>query len=254
MGKAKKAGAKAGAKTKRIKVAGADGPENINPDLEKLVRPIEDAEPDPKNARRHSTRGIASIARSLKEYGQNKPIVVDAAGIIKAGNGTYEAAKQLGWSRLAMVTFHGSKARATGYAIADNRTGELSAWDEGQLAADIEELVAEYGDDFDTQEIGFTAGELAKLLGIGESASASEEAERAGDATEEPDEEETDEDEEAGEKDAGPAVDVFSCALSGPDMKTLKKAMRRAKKAGARTEAAQLKALAVAYLDGDRDE
>jgi hypothetical protein len=241
-------------KPRKIKVAGEEGPERINPDLIELVRPIDAAKLDPKNARRHSTRGIESIARSLKEYGQNKPIVVDAAGIIKAGNGTYEAAKKLGWSRLAMVTFRGSKAKATGYAIADNRTGELSAWDEGQLAADIEELVTEYGDDFDTQEIGFTAGELAKLLGIGESASASEEAETAGDATEEPDEDD-DGDEDAGEKDEGPAVDVFSVALSGPDMKTLRKAMRRAKKAGARTEAAQLRSIAAAYLDreGDRD-
>lgn len=252
MKKTKRTKRKPARAARKIKV---DGKENINPDLEKLIRDIGEAKPDPKNARRHSARGVTSIARSLKEYGQNKPIVVDEAGFIKAGNGTYEAAKSLGWERLAMVTFHGTKARATGYAIADNRTSELSAWDEGQLAADIEDLVSEYGDDFDTQEIGFTAAELAKLLGIGESADASEEAEEAGSTADDAGDDE-EEDDPPREKEVTPGMDVFSVALSGPDTKTLRKAMRKAKKAGAKTEAAQLTTIAAAYLDrdGDRDE
>ena len=60
---------------------------------------IKTLKPDPGNARRHDKRNLQAIADSLNQFGQRKPIVVTADGIVLAGNGTLEAAKLLGWGR-----------------------------------------------------------------------------------------------------------------------------------------------------------
>ena len=57
--------------------------------------------PDPANARRHPERNLEQIKASLRRFGQQKPIVVDAANVVRAGNGTLAAAKSLGWTTIA---------------------------------------------------------------------------------------------------------------------------------------------------------
>ena len=52
---------------------------------------------DERNARKHDERNIQAILDSLKEFGQQKPIVIDENNSVIAGNGTVIASKQLGW-------------------------------------------------------------------------------------------------------------------------------------------------------------
>jgi len=65
--------------------------------------PLAEIHVDPKNARAHDDRNLAAIKGSYEQFGQQKPIVVDKAGKILAGNGQYEGAKALGWTHLAVV-------------------------------------------------------------------------------------------------------------------------------------------------------
>ena len=58
-------------------------------------RKIADLSEDPANARTHSERNIDAIVASLRRFGQQKPIVVDSNGVVRAGNGTLVAAKAL---------------------------------------------------------------------------------------------------------------------------------------------------------------
>ena len=97
-------------------------------------------EQDPRNARRHPERNLESIQASLNRFGQQKPIVVDADGVIVAGNGTFAAAKALGWKSIDVVRtkLRGPEARA--FAIADNRTAELAEWDAAELRKQLDEL------------------------------------------------------------------------------------------------------------------
>ena len=81
---------------------------------------------DPRNARRHPERNLESIKASLNRFGQQKPIVVDADGVIVAGNGTYAAAAALGWKSIDVVCTKLRGAEARAFAIADNRTAEPS--------------------------------------------------------------------------------------------------------------------------------
>ena len=103
-------------------------------------RPIASLTPDPHNARTHDADNLAAITGSLKAFGQQKPIVVDLRGVVLAGNGTLAAARSLGWTEVDVVETDLSGAAATAYAIADNRTGELSQWDYQALALTLEQL------------------------------------------------------------------------------------------------------------------
>lgn len=91
--------------------------------------PLDQLKPDPQNARGHDERNISSIMFSLKRFGQRKPIVADVKGVIAAGNGTYEAAKRLGWKTIQVVRTELTGAELDAYKIADNRTTDLSSWD-----------------------------------------------------------------------------------------------------------------------------
>src|SRR5690606_25778 len=79
-------------------------------------------------------------------YGQRKPVVVRAATrTVIAGNGTMRAALALGWAEIAAVFVDDDAATATGYAIADNRTAELAAWDNTALSELLRTLEQEAG-------------------------------------------------------------------------------------------------------------
>ena len=96
---------------------------------------------DPRNARKHNDRNIQSIATSLKEFGQRRPLIVTSDNVVVAGNGTLQAAKTLGWTQVAVTRFPSDdpvKVRA--YAIADNRTAELAEWDEAVLLETLSDL------------------------------------------------------------------------------------------------------------------
>jgi DNA modification methylase len=109
---------------------------------------------DPTNARKHDSKNLDAIAGSLKLFGQRKPIVVTAANVIVAGNGTVEAAKSLGWSEVSIVRIpvDWTPEMVKAYALADNRTAELAEWDAKILADQLIELDAV---GWDVSEFGF---------------------------------------------------------------------------------------------------
>lgn len=104
---------------------------------------IADLTSDPANARKHDGSNIQAIADSLRRFGQVKPIVIDAAGVVRAGNGTLEAAKVLGWEAIQCRRVELKGAEATAYAIADNRTTDMSEFDDQKLAAQLQSLLSE---------------------------------------------------------------------------------------------------------------
>lgn len=114
--------------------------------------PLSTLKLDPKNARKHNPKNIKAIKGSLEAFGQQKPIVVDTKGIIIAGNGTYVAAKELGWEKIDVVETTLDKTKAKAFALADNRTAELAEWDDGFLDLALKELTEV---NFDLGAIGF---------------------------------------------------------------------------------------------------
>jgi ParB-like chromosome segregation protein Spo0J len=107
---------------------------------------------DPANARKHGKKNLDSIKGSLAKFGQQKPIVVNAENVVVAGNGTLQAAKELGWKEINIVRTDLKGSDITAFGIADNRTSELAEWDDDVLKELLEGLKAE---DFDLSAIGF---------------------------------------------------------------------------------------------------
>jgi site-specific DNA-methyltransferase (adenine-specific) len=119
---------------------------------------IKDLTPDPANARQHDEKNLKAIQGSLKEFGQRKPIVITEAGVIVAGNGTVEAAKRLGWTKIDAVRVPGdwTPEQTKAFALADNRTAELASWSPEVLASQLVELEAA---GFQIEEFGFEVQE-----------------------------------------------------------------------------------------------
>jgi hypothetical protein len=126
--------------------------------------PIGSVSPDPANVRRHPERNVEAIVASLRRFGQQRPILVDEDGIVRAGNGTLAAAKELGWDTIRIVRTTLRDSEATAYAIADNRTALLAEWDDDALK---ETLRALEGEGFDLDAAGWNQHELDALLGSG---------------------------------------------------------------------------------------
>ena len=124
--------------------------------------PIDSISLDPANLRRHPTRNLAAIVDSLKRFGQQRPILVDAAGIVRAGNGTLMAAKQLGYKEIEIIRSELKGSEATAYAIADNRTAELAEWETDALAQTLSALQMEDEELFEAT--GFDAKELDAMV------------------------------------------------------------------------------------------
>lgn len=135
---------------------------NIHESLLPLAVDIDQLVPLDGNPRRGD---IDAIASSYAEFGQIKPIVVkpngDGTFIIIAGNHQFEAAKKLGWDKIAVVQYDVDDKRAIAFALADNRTMELG-YTEPEL---LNEMVMEISDYYPElmDGLGWDEFELAEL-------------------------------------------------------------------------------------------
>ena len=89
---------------------------------------------DKRNARKHDERNIEEIKRSLQEFGQHRPFVVQrGTNKVIVGNGMLDAMLALGMTEGDAYFVDDDEETSIRRALADNRTGELAAWDMGTL-------------------------------------------------------------------------------------------------------------------------
>ncbi|MCX6131628.1 MAG: ParB/Srx family N-terminal domain-containing protein, partial [Proteobacteria bacterium] len=112
---------------------------------------------DPANARKHDKKNLDAIKGSLARFGQQKPIVVSKDNVVIAGNGTLAAARELGWSEIEVKRSKLTGVEAIAYALADNRSAELAAWDDEILGKTLHALQE---DGFPIADIGFDPGDF----------------------------------------------------------------------------------------------
>ncbi len=142
---------------------------NGHPDVE--VVPIESLVSDVANVRRRDDRARRTLDASLAQFGPARSIVIDGNDVVRAGNGTLEAAQHAGVTEVLVVKRHPnqlvavkvedwSPTEATAYSIADNRTVDLGAFDEPGLAEVLRSLQSEQ---FDLSSVGFDLSEVDQL-------------------------------------------------------------------------------------------
>ena len=128
---------------------------------------ISSLQSDHKNARRRTDRSSTLIKESISRYGAARSIVIDEENRILAGNGTIEGAKAAGIKNVRIIETDGdeiiavkrtglSEDEKVGLALADNRTSDLSEWDQ--------EMLHQLSEEHDISA-WFTADDLDELIG-----------------------------------------------------------------------------------------
>ena len=108
--------------------------------------------PYEKNTRKHETKDVDNIAKSIEKYGMCDAIGIwGDENIIVEGHGRLMACKKLGIDKVPCVRLdHLTDEERREYAIAHNATAELSVWDKDFLAEELGELdLSEFDFDFD---------------------------------------------------------------------------------------------------------
>ena len=114
---------------------------------------ISDLKPYEKNARKHEAADVAAIAKSIEAFGFNDPVGVwGPQNIIVEGHGRVMAAKQLGMTEVPCIRLDDlSDEERRAYALAHNKTAELSTWDAELLPLELADLPS-----YDMTEYGFS--------------------------------------------------------------------------------------------------
>lgn len=112
---------------------------------------IDEIKPYEKNPRKNED-SVKFVANSIKEFGFNVPIVIDADNVIVAGHTRWKAAKQLGLEKVPCIKKDDlTPAQIKAFRLADNKVGEFSQWDMELLGDELKDL----GDVFDMGDFGF---------------------------------------------------------------------------------------------------
>jgi DNA modification methylase len=122
----------------------------------------------PRNARTHSEKQVAQLARSISRFKFTNPILIDDTNMVVAGHGRLAAAKKLGMTAVPCLRLSGlSEQDKRAYMLADNKLALNAGWDRDILAIELKEL----GDlGFDLTLSGFEIGEIEIAIGAAEQA------------------------------------------------------------------------------------
>lgn len=105
----------------------------INVSIDK-IKPYENNPRDNDNA-------VEGVAKSIKAYGWQQPIVVDKDNVIIVGHTRYRAAQKLGMKTVpVLVADKLNEQQVKAYRLADNKTGENAIWDNKKLLKELESL------------------------------------------------------------------------------------------------------------------
>lgn len=115
--------------------------------------PIEQIIPYANNARKHGDTDTDAIMKSIQEFGFNDPIGV-WKDVIVEGHGRLIAAKRLGMETVPVIRLdYLSDEQRKAYALAHNKTAELSVWDFGVLDSELRSIGDINMADFGFEEI-----------------------------------------------------------------------------------------------------
>lgn len=93
------------------------------------------------NPRKITEEAVDRVAESIRRYGWQQPIVTDQNHVVVVGHTRLQAAQQLGLTEVPVhVADDITEEQARAYRLADNRTGEMSRWDEDALALEAREF------------------------------------------------------------------------------------------------------------------
>lgn len=113
---------------------------------------VNSLKPYENNARKHTDEDVGAIVNSIKEFGFSDPIGIwGEDNLIVEGHGRLLAAQKLGMNEVPCIRLdHMTDKQRRAYALAHNKTAELSEWLSETLRSELKDL-----EDFDMGLYGF---------------------------------------------------------------------------------------------------
>lgn len=109
--------------------------------------PLSNIKPYWRNARKND-KTVDALKKSIQKYGFNQPLVLDPNFVIITGHARYKALTQLGYKEAPCVVADLDEQKAKEYRIADNKTHEMTIWDNNNLMLELREI----GNNFEMQD------------------------------------------------------------------------------------------------------
>jgi len=110
---------------------------------------------------RLNDQAVDTVARSIRAFGFNVPILCDRSLMIIAGHTRWKAARELGLETVPTIILEMTDSERRAFSVADNKTAEIVDWDFPKLRDILDELSSE---DVDLENLGFSDAELAAIL------------------------------------------------------------------------------------------
>lgn len=114
--------------------------------------------PYEKNARKHQKADLQTIENSIREFGMCDPIGIwSDQNIVVEGHGRLLALKAMGRTEAPCIRLdHLTDEQRRAYALAHNKTAEMSEWDFDLLPSELDDIfdidMSAFGFEFDTEE------------------------------------------------------------------------------------------------------
>lgn len=100
---------------------------------------------------RNNDGAVEAVANSIREFGFKVPVVIDKDGVIVCGHTRVKAAKKLGIDEIPCIMADDlTDEQVKAFRLADNKTSELSEWDETLLALEMDDIF-----NIDLEQFGF---------------------------------------------------------------------------------------------------
>lgn len=127
---------------------------------------------DYENNPRKNKKAINAVAKSIQQFGFKNPVIIDIDDNIIAGHTRKAAAIKLKLKEIPTILADDlTEDEIKAFRIVDNRTAEMSEWDDAKLNAELQEL---FDIEFDMDEY-FDVAEKEKILESTEQAFQAEE-------------------------------------------------------------------------------
>ena len=120
--------------------------------------PVEALRPYENNARQHGDEDVDAIVDSIEQFGFSDPIGIwSKDNLIVEGHGRLLAAKKLGMETVPCIRLdHLTDDERRAYALAHNKTAELSSWNFEMLTSELQGI-----ESVDMSMFGFDVSKLA---------------------------------------------------------------------------------------------
>lgn len=124
---------------------------------------IDDVIPYENNVKVHDKKQVDKIARSIKEFGFDQPLVVDANGVLIKGHGRRLAAIELGLKKVpVLVRADLDEDQVKASRLADNRVA-MGDIDTMLLQEELRKINMELEGIFDAKELEFLNADLLEI-------------------------------------------------------------------------------------------